>query len=139
MKLVLDTNIWISGLLLPNSQAGKLIQLWILGKINLVVSQELLDELETVLNYPKIIKRLQWPPEKIRSYIELIAFQTEIVLLNNIEVKIPQDPDDEKVLATLLQSGADYLISGDDDLLSLANEYDILSLADFFKIVDPEF
>lgn len=139
MKLVLDTNIWISGLLLPNTQAGKLIQLWLAGTIEIVMSQALLEELAAVLNYPKINKRLNWSAEKIHHYIEFLMFHSEMVVVNTIEIKIPQDPSDEKILATFLQSNADFLISGDKHLLDLAPRYKIISLGDFFNLVAPEF
>lgn len=60
MKVVIDTNILLSGLMLPSSIPGRIMQAWRDNRFELVLSQFQLDEIGRVLAYPKIRKRLQW-------------------------------------------------------------------------------
>lgn len=137
MKVVLDTNVWVSGLLIPKSQAGYIISKWREAAFDIVVSAPILTEIERVLSYPKIAKRLQWDKDRIRQYIELLAFFTQTVAIDDCSVEVKTDPDDSAILATLVKSQANYLVSGDSDLLNLKEQYPIVSVLDFYqKITD---
>jgi len=134
MRLVLDTNIWISGILLPKSPPEQLVHAWREGAIGIVVSQAILQEIERVLLYPKIIKRIGWAEAKVKDYVAFIALFAEHV--DNVEshwVHVERDPNDSAILATLLASKADVLITGDNDLLVLKNLYPIMTPAEFFE------
>lgn len=133
MRVVLDTNIWISGLLLPKSMAGEVITKWREGLLTIVTSFPLLHELRRVLSYPKIIKRVGWDNEKIELYLSLLEFFTEIVAVDHVKIKVEADPNDSVILATLIASKAEWLVTGDKDLLGLAAKYKIINLADFYK------
>lgn len=137
MRVVLDTNIWISGLLLPKSTAGEIIDAWKHNKFDIVISQPILDELKKVLSYPKIQKRLQWDDHKIEQYLSLLTFFTEFVQLEELkdQTNIVRDPNDRVILATLLTSQAHYLVTGDKDLLCLNQDYSIITLTDFYHLV----
>ena len=58
MRVVLDTNILVSALLIETSLPAKLISLWRVGKFTLLSAEEQLDELSKVKRYPKIRERL---------------------------------------------------------------------------------
>jgi len=133
LRVVLDVNVLLSGLMSPDSIPGKIVQTWRGHAFTLVVSEPLLDELARVLAYPKIRKRLGWDDARIMRYISLLRFETEIVSIAGIDARVPTDPDDDHVLATLLASRADVLISGDKDLLALAERYPILSPQEFVR------
>lgn len=137
MRVVLDTNIWVSGLLLPNSLAGKVITAWQKNKFNVVISQPILDELEKALKYPKIQKRLNWDSHKIEQYLLLMKFFAEFTSLKQIDshLTIVRDPNDTPILATLVASQADYLVTGDNDLLCLKQDFAIITLAEFYEMV----
>ena len=137
MKIVLDTNIWISALLYPNSKAGKILSHWQASQFDIVTSQPILDELKEVLSRPKIFKYVGWNEAKIDQYITLLKFITECISITpeQVAVQLPNNPGDTMVLATLLTSNANYLITGDDDLLKLKEQYAILSLAEFCEML----
>lgn len=135
MRIVLDTNIWISGLLLPKSLAGTVIKKWQEAHLTVVTSKPLLNEIAQVLAYPKIFKRLQWDKNTIERYIEYLHFFTEVVPISHINVKVPTDPADSIILATLLASNANYLVTGDQDLLALKTTYSVMTLTDFHKTI----
>lgn len=133
MKVVLDTNIWISGILIPKSIAGKVINFWEAGKLNIIVSEPIINEIARVLQYPKIQKVLKWPDEKIQNYVEYIQFFAESVSFTNTSVEIKQDSDDNAILQTLITSNADYLITGDSDFNDYQQSYPIIKLIDFYN------
>lgn len=140
MRIVLDTNIWISGLLLPHSKAGNLLAAWQENKLAIITSSPLLEEIKKVLLYPKIQQRIKWNEHKVQQYIDLLIFFTESVVLPKGKINVPElrDKDDLFLLKTLLASQADYLVSGDNDLLCLKNNYPILTLAEFYELLEQE-
>ena len=131
MKVVLDTNVLVSGLLKRESIPGRLLQAVWDGSLELVLSEPLLAELREVLDYPKIRKRLVTNAIDTELFLELLQFFTIQVDLTGIEVPRPRDAADEMVLATLVAAGAEWLVSGDEDLLVLADQFPILSPAAF--------
>ncbi len=135
MRVVLDTNILISGLMLPESIPGKILKAWRNAHFDLILSEPMLKEINRVLNYPKIQKRLQWTPHQVDQYVLLLRFKTDIVSLEGVESHVSDDPNDNMVLATLLASQADHLISGDSDLLSLSDKYAIITPAEFAQLL----
>ena len=135
MIIVLDTNVLLSGLMLPDSIPGKIVQAWQNAHFDLALSEPMLDEITRVLGYSKIKKRLQWDQNKISQFVLLLRFKTDIVSLDGINAEVPTDPDDNMALATYIASNAEYLISGDNDLLSLASDYAVLSPSDFEKLL----
>lgn len=133
MRAVLDTNVFVSGLLLPRSVPGQIVSAWRVGQFGLVLSEPMLVEVGKVLAYPKIRKRLRWDDESIANYLALLRFEAEVVVLKAGMPAVPRDANDNMVLATLLTSGADFLVTGDQDLLALAGQYSIVMPADFAR------
>lgn len=135
MRVVVDTNVFVSGLMLPKSTPGQVISSWRSGHFRLVLSEPMLDEIGSVLAYTKIRKRLGWDVDTISRYLTLLRFESEIVGIQNIRAHVPRDAKDNMVLATLLASMADCLVTGDLDLLALAELHPVCSPADFLKKV----
>jgi putative PIN family toxin of toxin-antitoxin system len=131
MKVVLDTNVLVSALLKRDSTPGRLLQAVWDGNLDLVLSEPLLTELGEVLNYPKIRKRLVANAIDTELFLELLPFFMIQVDLSGVEVPRPRDAADAMVLATLVAGQADWLVSGDEDLLVLANQFPILTPAAF--------
>ncbi len=123
MNVVLDTNVLLSGLMLPNSIPGKIINAWQNACYDLVLSEPMLSEFAKVLAYPKIKKRLKWNPHKIEQFVLMLRFKTVIPDISSTDVQVPKDPDDSIILATFLAGKAEYLVTGDSDLLELKNQY----------------
>ena len=136
MRVVLDTNIWISGILKPQGSAGRLLEAWRFQRFDIVLSPYILMEIEQVLSYPKILKRIQWNKEKIKTYVNYLAFFAEVITPKEIRIEVASDPKDTPILAVFIESGANYLITGDDDLLSMRDQYAILSLTEFLLLIE---
>tara|TARA_R110000868_G_scaffold10639_2_gene51580 strand:+ start:8216 stop:8629 length:414 start_codon:yes stop_codon:yes gene_type:complete len=137
VRVVLDTNIWVSGLMIPNSQAGKVLAAWKHNHLSIVTSSYILEELSRVLSYPKIRKRFNWDKEQITQFVDSLKFLSEYIELKKPKkLKIePRDEFDIPILQTLIASQADYLISGDNDLLELKEHYSIMTLAAFVSLM----
>lgn len=133
MRVVLDSNVFISGLMLPQSIPGKIISAWHGRQFDLVLSEPMLIEIGHVLSYPKISRRTGWDDATITRYVALLRFEAEIVNITGIAADVPNDPNDAPILATFIASKADCLVSGDDDLLRLAGQYPILSPGEFIS------
>jgi putative PIN family toxin of toxin-antitoxin system len=131
MKVVLDTNVLVSALLQRDSVPGQLLQAVWDGNLELVLSEPLLAELRAVLHYPQLRRRLLANAIDSELFLELLPFFTTRVDLTAITVARPRDPADEMVLATFLAAHADWLVSGDKDLLVLADQFPIHSPAAF--------
>ena len=132
ISVVLDTNILLSGIAYPNSIPGKIIAAWRNGGVEVVLSHYILDELKRVL--PKLNHRLGWSQQEIQDFIDSLAFLANLVEpLPTDEINL-RDQADQPVLGTLLASKVNYLVTGDKDLLALANQYPIVTPAKFWQL-----
>lgn len=121
MKVVLDTNLWLSGWLWQGLP-GNLIKLARKKEILTCTSVEILQEVEKVLSYQKLQKRLallSLTTEEILLAMGEISTIYPIHPLEVPELRDPRDPKDAMVLVTAIASQADAIISGDTDLLVL--------------------
>jgi putative PIN family toxin of toxin-antitoxin system len=114
MKVVIDTNIWISYLIGGFLQR---IDEKILSKeIKAVVSDEMLKELSEVLSRPRF--RNIFTAERIKELFSLLDSYA-IVVSPSQKVSACRDEKDNFLLEVALEGEADYLITGDEDLLVL--------------------
>ncbi len=132
---VIDTNLFISGLFGQNSTTTQLQELWITKAFVLGTSLEIMKEVGKVLQYPKIRKNLIEKEEVIKRFFRLI-FRKAIVAEDNFRTdRIVDDPTDNKFLACALEINADYIVSGDNHLLSIKHFHgiQIVDAASFVK------
>lgn len=129
--MVLDTNVLVSGIAYPASIPGRILGAWRQGAIEVVLSRYILDELASVL--PRLNHRLQWEPKEFVELIDILAIEAELVEPEALEGDIARDATDVPVLGTLMAAKADYLITGDEDLLILADRYSIVRPAEFWR------
>ncbi len=124
MKVVLDTNILISGMGRSSGPPGRIFDAWLSGRFDLVTSEPLIDELMAALAYPKVRRLLVAggvPDDDLREYIDILRIKAILVTPTGIQLpKTPRDLDDIAVLEALLASEAEFLVTGDKKhLLSL--------------------
>jgi uncharacterized protein len=130
LRVVVDTNVLVSGLAYPASIPGRILDVWRQGGINLVLSRYILDEMARVL--PRL-RRISLTPAEIRDLADSFLFLAEIVEPSAELEKALRDNADQKVLGTLRSANADYLITGDKDLLALAELYPIVTPTVFWE------
>ena len=133
MKVVLDTNVLLSGLMFPDGAPGRVVAAWRQARFELVISVPQLAEIGRALAYPKIQRILGWDDQRIEQFIRQLYIRAEIVDLAGTSVELPGDPDDMPILATLVAAKADVLITGDGDLLALRDRYAIQTPAEFVR------
>jgi putative PIN family toxin of toxin-antitoxin system len=117
MIVVLDTNVIISALLSPSGPPATIIDHWRAEDLDVVTSPPLLDELERVLHYPRVLKRLRWTSAEIEEFIQdfqAVATVVEPQMTLNV---IKQNPPDNRVLECAVAGAAAYIVSGNADLL----------------------
>ena len=119
MKAVLDTNILVSAALVPGSGPHQILGAAKQGEFELVTSEILLDELESVLSRRRVLRRLGWPDAGPSEFIEGIEESATIVLPQKEITRVINDPDDNRVLEAAVAGGAEYIVTGDSDLLEL--------------------
>jgi uncharacterized protein len=130
IRVVLDTNVLVSGLAYPASIPGRIVSTWRQGGIEVVLSRYILDEMVRVL--PRLT-RIPLTPEEIRDLADSFIFLADIVDPDTKRDSNLRDEADQLVLATLRVSQADYLITGDKDLLALGKEYPIVTPTIFWE------
>lgn len=130
LRLVLDTNVLISGIAYPVSIPGRIVTLWRDGALDVVLSRYILDEMVRVL--PRL-SRLNLTAEEIRDLADSFVFLADLIEPDSSVDSELRDAADQQILATLRASSADYLITGDKDLLALANRYPIITPAEFWS------
>lgn len=133
MKVVLDTNVLLSGLMYPDSVPGQVVAAWRAARFDVVLSLEQLGEIGRVLAYPKIRKVLGWDDQAIGRFLKQLFLRAEMVELKEAGAKSLRDASDAPILATLTTAKADWLVTGDEDLLALRAKYRILTPAEFVK------
>jgi len=133
MLVVIDTNIFISYLLVPASQPAKIVALWQGGKFDVLTAQPQIDELMRVTRYPKIKERI--------STVLAGRFINELrdlsIMVDNLPfVDVSPDPYDNYLLSICSGGLADYLVTGDKQDLLAIKKFEgtaIVSVADFLK------
>lgn len=129
LRVVLDTNVLVSGLAYPGSVPGRIVIAWRQGGLEVALSRYILDEMVRAL--PRL-SRIRMTPAEIRDLADSFMFLADIVEPDGTQDATLRDPADQPVLATLRAAKADYLITGDKDLLALAGQYPIIAPAEFW-------
>ena len=132
MKVILDTNVLVSGLMFPDSIPGIAVAAWREGRFDLVVPLAQLEEIGRGLAYPKIRKILRWDDEAIGRFLRQLYLRADVVQAAARSVEV-RDIDDLHVLQALAAGAAELLVTGDDDLLALRERYAIETPAQFVK------
>jgi putative PIN family toxin of toxin-antitoxin system len=129
MRLVLDTNVVVAGLLW-SGHPRQLLDLAINGDVALFSSPALIEELAHTLNYPKFSQRIAAHCATTPSALT-VRYSALVTLVTPSEVPrvIEQDADDDQVLACALAANANLIVSGDKHLHSLGGAYQGVRIA----------
>jgi len=127
-KVVLDINVFVSGTILPRGASTEILQAWSRQAFTLVTSREQIAELIDVLERPKFADRYGVGVAEIAALVRRIEATAVILDILDPSVIELRDPDDEIILATAMAGEARFLVTGDDDLLSIRDDSRLLSL-----------
>ncbi len=117
-RVVLDTNVLIS-LLISNNYSSKFAELvnYIFAHNTVLCSKDTIDELFDVINRPKLKKVIK-NTSFLENWIKIIVLRSERVLTDT-EIQACRDQNDNKFLELAVSGKADFIITGDNDLLEL--------------------
>ena len=130
MKVVIDTNVFISGVFFTGPPS-KILEAWRDERVRVVLSPDIFEEYRRVVD----VLKTQFPDIDIERILELLANNSEIVSPESLPAPVCEDPDDDKFLSCALKSGANVIISGDKHLLK-ATGYKGLQIITPRKFVD---
>jgi putative PIN family toxin of toxin-antitoxin system len=122
-RVVLDTNVLVSGLVAEGGAPRQILDAWLEGQYTLVTSLYLVEELAHVLSYPRIAKRLHLGEEELVAIMAALLSKAELTPGHLHLPGVTCDPKDDAVVACAKEGEADYIVSGDQDLLVLG-EYE---------------
>lgn len=107
MKIVLDTNVLVSGLLQPFGPSGQIVRLVASGELILCHDARILAEYQEVL----LREKFRFDPERVEALLEEIRASGIPVAARPLAIRLP-DPDDEPFLEIALAEGAQCLVTG---------------------------
>ncbi|MBI2107348.1 putative toxin-antitoxin system toxin component, PIN family [Candidatus Woesearchaeota archaeon] len=117
-KLVLDTNTLVSAFFWKGNE-HKLLKKIEQGEAQLFISKEILYEVEAVVNREKFKEIIEETNQKPDAIIQKIISLSLLIIGPELSIKVCRDPRDNKILECDVNAKADYIVSGDEDLLSL--------------------
>jgi len=117
-RAVVDTNILIRALIRPYGTVGPIIPRLRDGDYTLVYSTPLLEELVAKLALPRIRVKYRVQTEQVEALVSTIVLRGERVTPTR-QVKVCRDPKDDMFIQAALAGEARYVVTGDDDLLTL--------------------
>ncbi len=131
-RFVIDTNTLVSSILIASSIPDKAVKL-IRNLGVILISVATIEELQKVMNRPKFDKYVE--PEIRSEFIAQLTQQSELIEINESVIAC-RDSKDDKFLEVAVNGKADYLITGDRDLLVLHpfRDIQIITPADFFEL-----
>ncbi len=120
MKLIVDTNVFVSGVFF-SGPPFMILDAWRHSKVSLVISPEILDE------YRRVGERLatQFPGVDLEPWIELLMLKTSLVDAPPLAERLCDHPDDDKFLACAMASRTKLICSGDKHLLDVSGYHSI--------------
>ncbi|MCU0799104.1 MAG: putative toxin-antitoxin system toxin component, PIN family [Candidatus Thermoplasmatota archaeon] len=130
--MVIDTNVYVSGILW-NGNESKIVDMCMDGILENHTSIDILSEVERVLSYGKF----NLTHEEIDKLLKIYFYFSKLVSVRTkIDIK-SRDPADNKILECAIASEVDYIISGDQDILSMkeAEGIKIVSSRDFLEMI----
>ena len=119
MKIVLDTNVWLSGIFW-DGEASKILEKAEKKAVQIIISKDILSEIVTVLNreskFQRYILNLKLSIEELLRTI--LSISTLIETKTKLDI-IKEDPKDNIILEAALDGKVKYLVSYDNHLLNM--------------------
>jgi putative PIN family toxin of toxin-antitoxin system len=123
LRVVFDTNLFVSSLLVKEGLPAQALAAWRAGRFVLIISPVIVDEITTTLKYERIRRKYGVTDEDVAQLTLLLITDAQVVPGDTEEMKVaggvPDDQDDEIILACAVDGRADLIVSGDSHLLSL--------------------
>jgi|SRR6185436_11407211 len=137
MRVAVDVNVLISTIIKPENRIGMIVVRMRNGDYTLLYSIGLINEFTEVVTRDRIWKKHQLTEETVYAFVGSILKYGERMSVVTL-VDICRDPDDNLLLALALDGRADYIVSGDKDLLDMVSfrEIPIVKPAEFLAMFE---
>lgn len=130
LKAVIDTNVFISGVLTESGNSSIAIKAWKrTRKYQIFISEEIIQEIL------KVMSRLQVPYDIINEWDQTIRKNALIVFPQRDICAVKDDPSDNKFIECAVQAEADYIVTGDKHLKNL-NTFEGIKVINVKKFLD---
>jgi hypothetical protein len=139
MRIVLDVNVWISGLLW-GGVPGRIFDLAEEQQIAIFVSEPILEDVKEILGRDKLQAKIQSLDVTLENLLVTVGQLSELCPTTSVNITQLRDPDDAAIIAAALAANAEAIVTGDLDLLVL-NEFNgipILTPQDFISRYFPD-
>ena len=130
MKVILDTNVFISGIFF-SGPPYQILNEWRNGKIQLVISRDILSEYKRVGE----VFADKFPSIDLQPILNLVTIEAELYEVKDFSEPVCSDHDDDKFLACALTSGSKIIMSGDKHLIRISGfeGIEVLKPSEFIK------
>lgn len=119
LRVVLDTNVWISGIFFSHGAPAQLLREWRDGQFEVVVTAATFQELADILHRKSV--QFNAPPDLAAAWLEFVRDYARHVKAATMPQGVSRDPQDDMLLAAAVAGQARFLVTGDQDLLVLAD------------------
>ena len=125
-RVVPDVQAFVQGMISRQGPAGTLLDTWAHHEIELITCEEIVEEFENVLRRPRIQRKFAHITEEVITTFAAGLRERGVVLApDDIPRIVPNDPDDDVVLACAAAGNAEYVVTRDQHLLSLGTHQGI--------------
>jgi putative PIN family toxin of toxin-antitoxin system len=141
MKVVLDTNLLISAFITKNGEPAQILKLLQAKSFSLLLSEEVLTELERVMQYPKLRKLYAYTDAQVERFLKglkRVALWTEV---SDTIAVVRDDESDNRFIELAVAGKARYIITGDKKHLLKVRRYhsiEIVSSAEFLALIKAQ-
>lgn len=137
IRAVLDTNLIVSYLLTQGDTMSRLVAHWEQGHFVYLVSPTIVAELKEVVYRPRLRRHMQVDPTVL---LELIEADAELTSGQLVLTGVCRDPKDDQFIACALEGDANYLVTGDSDLLDMESYQGVIMIRayDFVEMLDNQ-
>ena len=135
LAVVLDTNIWISGIFFRRDIPARILAAWRDHRFEIVVTPDTLAELETQLRQKTI--QFGADPALANEWLDYVRTYARQVPPAGVAAGVCRDPKDDQFLDAAVSGGAQYIVSGDKDLQTLDTyqQVKVLSPREFIELM----
>ena len=138
LRVVIDANVLVSGMFgIKNSPSSQILDAIRTQKIILVSSPAIIKEIEDVINRERIVKLTKMNKGERSDFIGKLIETSDITEGKQVSEIVGRDIKDDKFLACAIEGKADYIVYGDEDLLTI-KEYEgveIVTPREFIRLL----
>ena len=137
LRVVLDTQVLLRGAVAKtDSLSAKIYDAWLSDRFSLLISDAILTEIQAVFQRPEVLDKLRFTPVEARAVIQLLKRRAHLIT-PHAQIRLCCDPADDKFLECAVTGAASYLVTADDDILSLGEIQGtpIINIPTFWRVL----